>query len=207
LALRGELHTADDSVAILIAGRMEEWKGHAGLLEALRLLQGNPRWTCWIAGGAQRPTELAYMKQLQDLADRFGISGRLRWLGQRADIPDLMAAADLYCQPNSGAEPFGIVFIEALYASTPIAATRLGGALEIVDDSCGVLVEPANHEALAKTLDILINTPELRRSLGSQGPRSARDLCDPEQQLHQLLRQIEQAKLAASKRANSSTVI
>ena len=66
----------------------------------------------------------------------------MRWLGQRRDVPELLAAADIYCQPNVGAEPFGIVFVEALYTGLPVVTTALGGALEIIDASCGVLVPP-----------------------------------------------------------------
>ena len=48
----------------------------------------------------------------------------------------LLAAADVFCQPNSGPEPFGIVFVEALYAGLPVIATAIGGAQEIVDAAC-----------------------------------------------------------------------
>ena len=59
-------------------------------------------------------------------------------------------AADLYCQPNAAAEPFGLTFIEAMYAGLPIVGTRLGGPAETVDASCGVLVEPGDIAGLGR---------------------------------------------------------
>ena len=56
------------------------------------------------------------------------------------DVPRLLAAADIHCQPNISPEPFGIAFIEALAAGLPVVTSAIGGAIEIVDDTCGRLV-------------------------------------------------------------------
>jgi glycosyltransferase involved in cell wall biosynthesis len=97
----------------------------------------------------------------------------------------LLAAADIFCQPNTAGEPFGIVFIEALNAHLPVVTSNLGGAREIVDDTCGVLVPTSDVPALSETLRKLIQDPVLRKSLGSNGPTRARGLCDPETRMHQ----------------------
>ena len=68
---------------------------------------------------------------------------RVAFLGARDDVPDLLAQADIFCQPNQSPEPFGIVFIEALQSGIPVVSSRLGGAAEIVDDTCGILIPPA----------------------------------------------------------------
>jgi glycosyltransferase involved in cell wall biosynthesis len=47
------------------------------------------------------------------------IADRVRFAGQRDDVPRLLAAADLHCQPNSSPEPFGVAFVEALAAGLP----------------------------------------------------------------------------------------
>jgi glycosyltransferase involved in cell wall biosynthesis len=49
----------------------------------------------------------------------------------RSDVARLLAAADIHCQPNIGPEPFGITFIEALYAGLPLVTTSIGGAIEM----------------------------------------------------------------------------
>jgi glycosyltransferase involved in cell wall biosynthesis len=141
-----------------------------------------------MVGGPQRAKEEDYFRRLQETARELGIADRVRFLGQRSDVPELLAAADIFCQPNQGPEPFGLVFIEALHAGRPIVTTALGGPVEIVDESCGLLAEPDNPAALSAALRRLIQAPELRERLGRSGPRRASKLCDPATQLKELHR-------------------
>jgi glycosyltransferase involved in cell wall biosynthesis len=184
--LREELQTPADATVIIQVSRLERWKGHSLLLEALAQLRELPGWVCWVAGGAQRPQEAAYLAELRDLAARFGLTDRVRFLGQRNDVPQLLAGADIHCQPNTGPEPFGIAFVEALYAGLPVVTTALGGALEIVDPTCGMLVPPGPVGPLADALDRLIQDADFRRALGREGPARARTLCEPRAQLGKL---------------------
>lgn len=181
--LRSRFKTPSEAVVILQASRMEPWKGHRLLLEALARLADVPQWVCWLAGGAQRPQEISYQQDLRTMAARLGIAARLRFLGQRSDVGQLMAAADIYCQPNQGAEPFGIAFIEAMQAGLPVVTTAAGGPLEIFDDSNGVLVQPNDAASLAGRLEGLLRDTELRWRLGAAGARRAAELCDPGRQL------------------------
>jgi glycosyltransferase involved in cell wall biosynthesis len=185
-ATRRQLGVDDDTVVVLQVSRMESWKGHLLHLKALADLKDLPNWVCWIVGGAQRREEQDYLNRLQREVAQLKISDRVRFLGQRSDVPALMAAADIFCQPNQEPEPFGIVFIEALFAGLPIVATAMGGALEIVDESCGLLSEPGNTVRLAESLRSLIGSPELRAHLGRAGATRARQLSDPGTQMNRL---------------------
>jgi glycosyltransferase involved in cell wall biosynthesis len=185
-ALRAEFATPLDAVVIVQASRMEPWKGQRVLLEALATLKHIPGWICWIAGGPQRPREVAYERALQMQAEQLGIAQRVRFLGQRSDITRLFAAADIYCQSNISAEPFGIVFIEAMQSGLPVIAAAAGGPLEFLDSSCGRLVEPDNPPALAKTLRKLIADEDERYQLGRDAVLRAAQLCDPQRQLQRL---------------------
>src|SRR6185295_6685236 len=98
----------------------------------------------------------------------------------------IIAASDVYCQPNIDPEPFGITFIEALYAGKPVVGTSVGGPTEIIDDSCGFLVPPNDALALANILRRLIGNQELRTQLGAHGPLRAQGLCDPAMQMKNL---------------------
>ena len=185
-ALRAALGAAPSETVILQVSRLESWKGHHLLLEALGDLRDTPGWTCWVAGGAQRPAETRYLETLKRAAASLHIERRVRFLGERRDVPQLMAAADVFCQANQAPEPFGIVFIEALQAGLPVVTTDLGGAREILTPDCGVLVAPANAAALAQALRQLVDQPGRRSGLGSGGPLRARELCDPAAQLARL---------------------
>jgi glycosyltransferase involved in cell wall biosynthesis len=180
---RRAFDTADDAVVVVQASRMEAWKGHTTLVEALARLPAALPWTCWIAGGAQRPRELEYERSLRALVRDRGVDDRIRFVGDRPDVPRLLAAADIYCQPNARPEPFGIVFIEALAAGRPVVSSAAGGATEVVDDRCGRLVAVGDVDALALALRTLIADQPLRASLGAAAPARARELCDPTRQV------------------------
>ncbi|NES99913.1 MAG: glycosyltransferase [Sphaerospermopsis sp. SIO1G2] len=184
--VRAELNTADDAVVIIQASRLEKWKGQSILLSALGRLRDLPNWMCWIAGGVQRPHEGEYLVELKQQAQELGIADRVLFLGQRQDVPSLLAAADIHCQPNTGAEPFGIAFIEALYAGLPVVTTAIGGAMEIVNSSCGELVAPDDINALSAVLATLISNPNQRIKLASGGKAQADYLCNPQNQLNKL---------------------
>jgi glycosyltransferase involved in cell wall biosynthesis len=188
LEVRAELGTPEDAVVIIQASRLERWKGQVALLQGLERLADVPGWECWIVGGPQRPQEGSYLTELRQLASSLGFDERVRFLGQRSDVSRLLAAADIHCQPNTGPEPFGIAFVEALYAGLPVVTTALGGALEIVDESCGVLVSADNTHRLMETLRRLIDHREQRLQLSEQGPSRARQLCAPSTGLKKLCR-------------------
>jgi glycosyltransferase involved in cell wall biosynthesis len=185
-AVRAELATPTGAVVIVQASRMESWKGHAVLIEALARLRDRSDWVCWQVGGAQRPREVAYLDSLRDRARELGVADRIRFAGQRNDVARLLGAADLHCQPNTSPEPFGVAFVEALAAGLPVVTTAIGGALEIVDDSCGVLVPPSDPAALSVAIDRLAGDAARRTRLGACARRRARELSDPATQLEQL---------------------
>ena len=185
-ALRAALNTPPDATVIVQVSRMEPWKGHSLHLEALAMLRDLPEWILWQVGGVQRPRELRYKEALEAQAARLGVASRVRFLGERSDVPELLAAADIHCQPNVRPEPFGITFVEALLAGLPVVTTAFGGAKEIVDKSCGILLAPGDTHALAASLRLLIQDRALRSKLGAAGPARARELCDPAAQMNRL---------------------
>lgn len=183
--VRAALGAAPGTAVVLIASRFERWKGHADLLRAAATLRGD--WTIWIAGGAQRPHELEYAREMHALAAGLPPE-RVVFLGDRTDMPRVFAAADIHCQPNATPEPFGLVFVEALSAGIPVVTSDFGGAREIVTPACGVLLPTGDPSALARTLQGLIDDPARRAALGAAGPSRARALCDPSTQMAALER-------------------
>ena len=178
LLIRAELQTPPDAVVVIQATRSQAWKGHALLLEALARLRDVAAWTWWLAGGVQRPAEREFVDLLRRTVRQLGIESRVRFVGERSDVRRILAAADLYCQANLRPEPFGVTFVEALAAGLPVVTTAMGGALEIVDDSCGILVAPGDSRALAEALRGLIVDPTRRAQLSSGAPARARQVAD-----------------------------
>ena len=179
--LRSILGATDETCVILLAARLERWKGHRELITALSGVTGD--WRAWIAGGAQKAGEAEYLRELQSLASTRAVADRIAFLGERRDVTHVMGAADLYCQPNNAPEPFGLAFVEALYASLPVVTTAIGGAVEIVNNECGVLVADGDAAGLRTALSRLVGDAPARRALGAAGPARAAALCDPARQL------------------------
>jgi glycosyltransferase involved in cell wall biosynthesis len=197
LAVRAELETAGDAVVIVQVSRLEPYKGHALLLQALARLTHAPSWVCWLVGGPQTQRQLDYLQRLKVEAARAGLSDRVRFIGERSDVGRLLDAADIFCHPNVRGEPFGIVFVEALHHRLPVVSTRIGGAVEIIDENCGCLVEPGSPAALAEALLRLIRDERLRKDLGEGGPERATSISSPKGNLARLAVTLEKCVQAA----------
>jgi len=186
-AVREQYGVPEDTVVIIQVSRMEECKGHFPHLEALAQLKDLPQhWVCWMVGGAQDPEQQQYLSRLQRRTSELGLDKVVRFTGQRADVPTLLAAADIFCQPNSSPDSFGIVFVEAMWAGLPVVTSGIGGALEVVDSSCGLLVKPGDGVGLTAALRSLIQSARQRQLLGQGGRQRAPQLCDAATQMRVL---------------------
>jgi glycosyltransferase involved in cell wall biosynthesis len=178
--VRSRLGAAPQDVVILLASRLAPLKGHRNLLRALHMLEDIEGWRCWIAGAAQRPEELSYQRELEQQIDALGLAKRVSFIGHRDDMEAILAASDIYCQPNETPETFGIVFVEAQYAGKPVVTTALGGALEVLTEQSGILCPPgADH--VASALRRLLEDEQLRSRMSAAAPARAAQLCGKEQ--------------------------
>jgi glycosyltransferase involved in cell wall biosynthesis len=182
--VRGAVGATERTAVIVLASRLERYKGHHVLLRAAVRLRGE--FAIWIAGAPQRAHEARYLEELHQLAADPALRGRVRFLGDRPDVRRLIAAADIHCQPNIAPEPFGIAFVEALYARVPVVTTANGGAVEIVDEGSGVLLPDASEAALAEALQQLMDNRAVRQMLGAAGPARARRVSDPDVRLREI---------------------
>src|SRR5262249_39516491 len=91
--IREELATPSADVVIVQVSRLVEYKGQRLLLEALADLRDVPGWTGWFVGGPQTSAEHRYLAELKSKAAELEIAERVRFVGARADVPRLLAAA------------------------------------------------------------------------------------------------------------------
>lgn len=108
------------------------------------------------------------------LAHHHGLAGRVRFLGKRDNIDELIGTSDLLLLPSE-TESFGLVALEAMACEVPVVVSRVGGLPEVVTDGKeGYLVECHNVEAMAgKAVDILTDEA-LRKEMGRQGRLTAK---------------------------------
>lgn len=182
-SVRRSLKAAPDDIVVVQVGRLEALKGHLDTLEALARLHDIGNWQYWIVGGPQRWPDERYLRRLKTAARRLGIEPRVHFWGERSDVATLLGAADVYCQPNVRPEAFGIALVEALSAGLPVVTSRIGGACEIVDSSCGLLTPPHDVGALASALRHLMTNREARLALGRGARNRPGALCDPSRQM------------------------
>jgi len=162
---RGAEGAGPEDLVILCVAALVRRKGVDLLVEALaRLARAGQRPWLWIAGDGPEFAALdAQARQLE-------VRERVRLLKRRVDVPELLAACDVFALPSRH-EGLGVAALEALAACRPVVATRVGGLSEaVVHERCGLIVEPENPAALADALARLCADAELRARLGANGP-------------------------------------
>jgi L-malate glycosyltransferase len=169
--VRAELGLPKDAVVAIQVANLLPVKAHDILVPALaRLRDRGIALTMLVVGeGPERPRIEALAKELDLGPDR------LRILGFRTDVPDLLGASDLFVLP-SRMEGLPLSALEAMAQRLPVVTTRVGGIPEVVlEGEQGLLVPPEDAPALADALGKLAESAELRRAMGDSGYARARE--------------------------------
>ena len=115
-------------------------------------------------------------RELECLADSFGVRAKVIFTGHRTDVPALMEAMDLFVLPTLR-EGFGVVFAEAMAMGKATIGSRIGPVAEVVEDGVtGYLVAPDDPEQFAKRTLELLGDDAKRRSFGEAGRRRVEKL-------------------------------
>lgn len=173
-----------EKVLILQCSRIEPWKGHDILLEALFQMKEIKDWHMVFAGSPQKDQDRIYMADLREKCRKLGLESRVTWLGDVRNVVSLMAASDLYCQANRGPEGFSLAFLEAAFSGLPIVTTGIGGALEIIDGN-GILVSNPDAKLFAAALTALIRDPLARKAQSLEAVEIGRRKGDPQNQVRE----------------------
>ncbi len=168
--------------------RLAPWKGQHILIEALA--QCPPEVTVILVGDALFG-EQDYIQQLHQQVNTLGLENRVKFLGFRSDIPQLMAACNLVAHTSTAPEPFGRVIVEAMLCGRPVVAAKAGGAIELVDHGInGFLVTPGIAKELAQVITTCLQEPEKTKAIANHAQITASqrfDVTNINQQIAQLL--------------------
>lgn len=168
--VRSELRLEPGPTAIVVA-RLQPIKDHETLLHALAMLkQDGLEINLLVAGdGAERA-------RLEALVPALGLDpGRIRFLGFRTDVPDLLTAADVFVL-SSLQEGLPLAMLEAMSQQLPVVATSVGGVPELVaDGENGFLVPKKNPALFAAALSRVVRSPQLAARLGAAGEKLVRE--------------------------------
>ena len=135
---------------VVLAGRLTPWKGQSVLIDALARL-GQPE-LCAVLIGSDRGHP-RYAVSLVRQAERLGVVGQLRLVGECDDMPAALLLADVVVSASTRPEGFGRTVIEAQAMRRPVIATDHGGAVETVADGVtGWRVPPGDVSALAAAI-------------------------------------------------------
>ncbi len=172
--VRRELLTGAGTAGPLVGvvGRLVADKGGIYFLQAAtRVGREFPSARFLFAGrGTEEPA-------LRRAAEELGIGERVLFLGFREDIPEITAALDVSVLPSIDCDASSAVLKEAMAVGRPVVATSIGGAGEIVlDGVTGLLVPPADSEALAEAIGSILRRPDRGREMGTLGRERVRSL-------------------------------
>jgi glycosyltransferase involved in cell wall biosynthesis len=170
--IRRELGVPNDRIVIIAVSRLVWHKGYPELAAAMRAV---PQAELWVVGERLDSDRGADMAAVLRAA---GLGYRLRMLGYRADIPALLAAADIFTLP-SRFEGLPMSVIEAMLTGLPVVSTDVRGPAEqVIEGVTGLQVPPGDPTALGAALGRLVRDPALRARLGHAGRQRALDCYD-----------------------------
>ncbi|MEH1831858.1 MAG: glycosyltransferase family 4 protein [Nostoc sp.] len=168
--------------------RLAPWKGQHILIDALAKC---PQEVTAILVGDALFGEQDYVQKLHQQVAQLGLENRIKFLGFRSDIPQLMAACDLVAHTSTSPEPFGRVIVEAMLCEKPVVAAKAGGVMELVEHGLnGFLVTPGEPQELAQVIITCLQETERTVTIANNARTTACqrfDVAIINQQIAQLL--------------------
>lgn len=151
-----------DGIVVIVVGRLVPLKRVADALRAARIaLETTPITLMIVGDGPERA-------RLEALARELQIEHRVRFLGERKDVPYLLAHADVFVQ-CSETEGLSMSIIEAMHAALPCIVTNVGGNPELIEDRYnGALISTGDVPALAQWIGTLARDASTRKLMGER---------------------------------------
>lgn len=186
--IRQELGVGPDEALIAHVGRLVEWKGQELFLRAFARVahdSGAPVRAAIVGGARRTPAGRVFEDGLRSLAQELSISDRVIFTGHRADVADIMAAADVVVHSSIEPEPFGRVVMEAVAVETPVIATSAGGVPEmLIPGETGTLVPPGDEGALGRAIVAVIADMDGARAMARKAREMSKARFDSDLHVH-----------------------
>ena len=150
----------------VVVATFKEQKGHRFLIEAApQIVHQFPDFHVLFVGDGE------LRQELERQVAAAGMNGHIHFLGTRNDVPDLLAASDLFILPSLW-EGLSMALVEAMASALPIVATEVSGTRQVITaNETGVLVPPGQSEALASAVSALLGDPEEALKMGARARR------------------------------------
>ena len=187
-------YSGDAPFLIALVAQLTPWKGQLTMIEALSILRREGvdcelllAGAAVFTSSATRYDNVAYELELRRRAEALGLTDKVRFLGEVADVPALLSAVDALALP-SREEPFGRALIEAMAMGLPLMATNVGGPPEFVREGIdGFLLDPAQPEAWASAAARLAREPALWARMAAEGRPRALEMFSPQRHAASLM--------------------
>ena len=162
ISLTNKFNIPDDSLVILLPGRITRWKGHALFIEAISILKRQDI-TCLFIGDLQG--RKGYLNELTSLISKYNLNENFRIIENQIDMATVYKLADVVVSASTDPEAFGRVVAEAQAMGRPTVAANHGGAPEIIKDNVtGWLFKPDDANDLAQKINFALNLSEDKRN-------------------------------------------
>ena len=171
---RNELGISPDSLVVGYVGWLIPIKGVTYLVNAMaKIVEQHPKSLLVLVGKGDDKGEEEI--KLKEQVERAGLADKVRFLGWRPDVDEIMGCFDIFVLPSLN-EGMGRVLVEAMAAGLPIVASRVGGIPDLVKHGeNGLLVPPADTSALEKAISSLLHDGARRKRMGKAGKK----MCGP----------------------------
>ena len=168
-ALRRELSIPEGGTVFGILARLEDYKGHLCLTEAVKLLRekGRRAFTVLVAGTGPFEAELTRA------VEAAGVGDTMRLLGFRSDVAALLNILDVQLNCSYGTEATSMALLEGMSLGLPTIASDYGGNPWVVEDGAAGLIFPSRDSAaLARAMERLMDSPQERAEMGRRARRT-----------------------------------
>jgi len=171
--LREELGISKEAVVISCLSRFDEFKGNQFLMDSIEVLNKRQVSQDYIFVLAN---EGPLWEDMKKLAHSRGLQDRIKFIGYRKDIKNILTGSDLYVNPSEW-EALSFAIIEALGTGLPVVSTDTGGTLDIINTKtqCGLLVPYLQPEKMADALQQCVENKSLRDSMSVKAKSTVKE--------------------------------